>query len=660
MSVAEYRIEEIPRFLKMLEGIYDRVRLVDPCVCRELTVSDDGTILSGSECFSVWGACGRCSRCVSEEAFECGERRFKEEILDGSLMEIESVPIRILYDKGPARECVLELVNRRRSLEMTVGSIISRYILIYEIDLERDYARAVFETRDEGTFGMVREGNYSLFVEHYSRERMEPELAEWHIRTASIRNLREELKDKDSFGISYTVNYGKWRNVEFRASARREGLPVKALLCFKKVDDDRAEVYRLRREKERQQELLSIALDEARQASLAKTAFLSNMSHDIRTPMNAILGYSALSLDSLDKPALLKEYLENIRVSSRSMLRIVNDVLDVARIESGRTAFNRSSVALEDIAEELRTKFMPEMEKKEQEFSISMKNVSHRILFCDREQFVKTLGNLLQNAVSFTDRKGKISLSVEEKACRTQGYGTYIITLTDTGCGIAPELLPHIYEPFVRGSDNTDDSGNGLGLTIVKKILDLAGGRIEVESLVDEGTTVRVYLDIRYVAGAEARTEPEGTKPGTGSGRKLSGSTFEGRRFLVVDDNRLNNRILMEVLKRLGAEADSAANGREALMRVEEHPEKDYYDALLMDIRMPVMDGMAATAAIRALHDARSRVPIIGVSANTMQEDVARARMAGMNGYLAKPIELEELAAELERVLGQARRKSRA
>ena len=649
MEIREYTLAEIRDFIRYLQGIYDGVRLVDPVECKEIMTGEDG-VWAGPDCYAVWGGRSRCRNCTSYEARRTGRRRTRDEMLDGRTVHIQSVPIRLRVPGKDAFSCVIEMISAGEAEDDIMAALFNRYILIYEIDLVNDWTRVIYESGEEGSFGMFREGRYSDFVERYSRERVSPELSAWVRDMGTPENLRQALMEKDYIDGAYTVNYGKWRSVEVRVAARKNGVPVKALLCFHKVDDDRAEIYRLRQEQNRSKELLKVALKQARQANNAKTVFLSNISHDIRTPMNAILGYTALALDSLDDREKLAEYLGGIRDSGSHMLELVNNVLDLVRIESGRMTLKREEADLREIMTEIISIIRPMADQKHQTILTGMERVRHTAIYCDRNNTSRILLNLLQNAVKYTPEQGRIHFTVTEKECEIPGYGSYEFVISDNGCGISPAFIDSIFEPFEREKNTTVSgiSGNGLGLSIVKKMTDIAGGSIEVESQPGVGSTFRVHLEYPLPGGESPAGEEK-----KHAAAAISHDRFKGRCFLVVEDNMVNNTILCEMLERMGAAAESVLNGAAAVEAVQT-AEAGHYDCILMDVMMPVMGGYEASAGIRSLPDPdKAAVPIIGISANAFREDREKALAAGMNDYLAKPVDVEELAAALEKAAGR-------
>ena len=390
----------------------------------------------------------------------------------------------------------------------------------------------------------------------------------------------------------------------------------------------------------RENEQLEVRLAAAEEASKAKTFFLSNMSHDIRTPLNAIIGYTTLAnrdgVSFEDKSG----YIDKIETASRQLLDIVNDVLDMSRIESGKFTLEPTCVDLERCVREVCDLVRIPLEAKKIELSVSCK-VSHRWVLCDKVMLDRALMNLLCNAGKFTEENGSVSLKLVELS-GVDGTGSYEIRIKDTGIGMSREFAERLFMPFERERTSTVSriQGTGLGLAITKGIVDMMGGKIAVRTEKGEGTEFTVTLDFPL-------TEPE-EEACSGEGDEIS---FEGMRALLVEDNMVNMEIAQMLLVQAGFLIETAENGKIAL-EMTAASEPGYYDVILMEIQMPVMDGYAATQAIRALPDARlAGIPIIAMTANAFQEDIRKAEAVGMNGHIAKPLDVPGMKATLQHVL---------
>lgn len=388
-------------------------------------------------------------------------------------------------------------------------------------------------------------------------------------------------------------------------------------------------------------EKLQIAVEKAEGANRAKTNFLNNMSHDIRTPMNAILGYNRLMRKKLTDPQLI-DYQRKIEQSGSLLLSIINHVLDMARIESGKSKLDENAEVLGMIFDEAYGVFAPEAAKKE----IRMKKtiaVEHRSLICDGTKIRKIFVNLISNAVKYTPRGGSVEVNVNELPCEREGFARIQTVVTDTGIGMSKEYLPTIYDSFSRERNTTMGkvAGTGLGMAIVKELVTMMGGTIEVKSELGEGTTFTVTLDHKI---AETRHDDRKEI----ASRKAAAESLADLHILLAEDNDLNAEIAMTLLEEAGLKVDRAADGIQCVSRIEKEP-AGTYALILMDIQMPNMDGYKATETIRQLPDPKkAAIPIIAMTANAFEEDRKMALAKGMNGYIAKPIDPAKMLAAIQ------------
>lgn len=395
----------------------------------------------------------------------------------------------------------------------------------------------------------------------------------------------------------------------------------------------------------KQKELLEKALCAAKQASVAKKVFLQNMSHDIRTPMNAVLGFTNLAIQAGGDTEKTQDYLSKIKISGNHLLGIVNEVLEISRIESGQTKLDESVWSIADIVRETDIIIRDQALAKKQEFSIDIWQVQDMYIYCDKLRVKEILVNLLGNAVKYTQTGGSISLRIIQKPCEKENFGNYEIHVKDNGCGMSEEFRQKIFEPFERQANSTISGiqGTGLGMTIIKGFVDAMGGTIDIKSEENKGTEIIVRLCQR-IAEAPEKSEEQKTI-------SCSPEFFAGKRVLLVEDNSMNREIATAILEEAGFKVDTAENGAIAVEKVTYYPE-GFYDVILMDIQMPVMDGYTATRKIRSLENkAIAKIPIIAVSANAFDEDRQTSLEAGMNGHLAKPIVVDELLEVLGGIL---------
>ena len=392
---------------------------------------------------------------------------------------------------------------------------------------------------------------------------------------------------------------------------------------------------------------LEIALKKAEDASLAKTRFLNNMSHDIRTPMNVILGYAQLMENELKGKGMpeMLEHLEKLQQSGNLLLAIINNVLDMAKIESGRMELDENYCRIEAVWKSLFAVFDEKARKKNIALHYTM-NVEHEHVLTDVTKVKEILVNILSNSIKYTPVGGSVMVDVDELSCDESGYMIERIRVSDTGIGMSQDYLKKIFEAFTREQNTTKSkiAGTGLGMSIVKKYVDLLGGIINVESELGKGSTFTVTLKHR-IADESYYVKKYMEEPGTGS------EILEGRNILLAEDNDLNAEIAEAILESAGLKIERVEDGIQCVNRIEKMP-ADTYDMILMDIQMPKMDGYKATQAIRNLSDKdKASIPIIAMTANAFEEDKRDAIAAGMNGHIAKPIQVDKLLSILSEVI---------
>lgn len=404
--------------------------------------------------------------------------------------------------------------------------------------------------------------------------------------------------------------------------------------------------FEIRRYKDFMHEVkLQKAVDDARAANEAKTRFLFNMSHDIRTPMNAILGFSELLKKHIDEKERALDYIEKIHTSSTFLLSIINYVLEMARIESGEAALKTEEGNFEELVHSLQAVFEPTVNEKHLEYTCTL-DVQHKYVICDKTKVREIILNIVSNSLKYTPEGGKVAFNITEEPSEHTDESIYKIVVEDTGIGMSKEYLPHIFEEFTREHSTTESKviGTGLGLPIVKSLVDLMNGTIDVESELGKGTRFEVRLPLKTGREDDAFKQEE---------RDIEGNIeqVKGMRILLAEDNDLNAEIACTILTESGMEVERAEDGRVCLQMLKERP-KRYYDAVLMDIQMPNMDGYETAKAIRSLDDSRARIPVIAMTANAFDEDRMKAFEAGMDAHVAKPIDINILMHTLKGVLG--------
>ncbi len=389
---------------------------------------------------------------------------------------------------------------------------------------------------------------------------------------------------------------------------------------------------------------LEKSAQEAREANEAKTRFLFNMSHDIRTPMNAIIGFSDLLEKHIDEREKVLDYTKKIKSSSSFLLSLINYVLEMARIESGKTVLKEEVGDLQILTNTLSDVFEPSVRQKQLTCTCHTDFV-HPYVICDRTKLREILLNIISNAIKYTPEGGHIAVSISETPSEQAGMGRYTFRVQDDGIGMSEDYLPHIFEEFSREHTSTESKvvGTGLGLPIVKALVDRMHGTIDVQSKIGCGTTMTVTLPLPLASEEQVRAYQQPVE-------EQLPADLKGRRILLAEDNDLNAEIAMTLLQENGLEVERAADGLLCVAALQNHP-ADYYDAILMDIQMPHMNGYQATQTIRSLRDPRRNIPIIAMTANAFDEDRQKALEVGMNEHLAKPIDLDALFKTLERVL---------
>ena len=390
---------------------------------------------------------------------------------------------------------------------------------------------------------------------------------------------------------------------------------------------------------------LKESAEQARSANEAKTRFLFNMSHDIRTPMNAIIGFSGLLEQNLDNKEKAKGYLKKIQVSSNLLLKIINQVLEMARIESGTATLNLEPCNLSELFHSVNFVFESDVKKKGLHFQVDLK-VQHHYAFCDITKLQQIYLNIVSNAIKYTPADHAITVSVIEVPSHKENYARYIFVCEDTGYGMSEEFLPHIFDEFTREHTTTENkiSGTGLGLSIVKSMVDLMDGTIKVESIKGKGTKFTVDIALQIASKEDFTEEQVMTK-------EIVNNEMKHKRILLAEDNDLNAEIAIEILKSEGYLVEHASHGQQCIEMLQ-NASDGYYDLVLMDIQMPFMNGYEACKEIRKMEDTqKANIPIIAMTANAFEEDKQMAMQAGMNDYVPKPMDMKILNPILQKYL---------
>ena len=388
------------------------------------------------------------------------------------------------------------------------------------------------------------------------------------------------------------------------------------------------------------------ALQTAENANKAKTDFLSNMSHDIRTPMNAIIGIISLIRHNAGDKEKVIEYADKIAISSQHLLGIINDVLDMSKIEAGKTVFKYSDFSILDFMEELNTIFHSQANEKNQIFIITKENLKHEWVNGDKVHLMQIFSNLLSNAIKYTQEGGIIQFIAEESETNSSTYGKYHFIVSDNGMGMSADFKETIFDAFTRAESSVTNKiqGTGLGMAITKNLVESMGGTIEVESEPNRGSSFEVILNLKIVENRVVSSTEQIEMHETDS------DILDGMRFLCAEDNELNAEILMELLKFEGAECTICENGKRILEAFEQSVPGEY-DMILMDVQMPVMNGYEATEAIRrSSHEQAKTIPIIAMTANAFSEDMQHSLAAGMNAHISKPVDMKLLKRTIRNI----------
>ncbi len=483
-----------------------------------------------------------------------------------------------------------------------------------------------------GTEGDAREG-LRMLCDYI----VKPEWKETMRAFTDLDRVREQLRTLPIVKQEFEGNIRGWAIASFVAGKRGEDGYCTEIV-WTTVDVNEQKLRELSQLK---------ALEEAKRAAIeanrAKSTFLFNMSHDIRTPMNAIIGFTGLLEKHQDEPGRRNDYLNKLKEASALLLGLINNVLEMSRIEKGHLDLDIQAWGVEQMYDSFCSVFLDMMVQKGITFCHSM-DVEHEFLFCDPIKVRDVIMNLISNAYKYTPRGGKVELYIHQYPCEEEGYVMMETIVKDNGQGISAEFLPHLFEEFTREHSTTDIKveGTGLGMPIVKNLLDLMGGTIEVESAPGKGTTFKVYLKHRIAQKSDLLNVdmPD-----------LSDVDFKGRRILLAEDNDLNAEIAIEILKDVGLVVDRANDGLQCVEMMEAAP-SGYYDLVLMDIQMPRMNGYEATRIIRQMDDrVKANVTILAMTANAFEEDKREALESGMNAHLSKPIEVDKLVKTLKRSL---------
>lgn len=544
-------------------------------------------------------------------------------------------------------------IDHNKRTASIINSLSSMFFAAYYIDLEKDTFQPV--TQEEEVVDVLGdERNYTQGINTYAQKFVCPDDREEYLSCVNRQNLMNTLRDGQTFiateyrKMPNEKNQRTWtRATVVLAEAAQDGSPRRAVYVAQDVTESKLK-------EEKDQQTLLEACKAAERANAAKSDFMSRMSHDIRTSMNAIIGMTEIAVRHLDERERVLDCLEKITVSSKHLLSLINEVLDMSKIESGKIELSEEEVNLAGLIDNLVTMIRPSVQQNHHDLDVHIANVEHQYVLGDPVRMQQVFMNILGNSVKYTPNGGKLALEVYEKPSGMDGYGCYEFVFTDNGMGMSKEFLEKLFEPFSREESSRVNKieGTGLGMAIARSIARKMNGDIIVESELGKGSRFTVQLSLKLgnqVAPDQKSEEAQELE----MVQALNKEALAEKRLLLVEDNELNREIAVELISQTGVSVDSAENGQEALACFEKMPE-NHYDMIFMDIQMPVMDGYEATAKLRRLarRDA-PQIPIIAMTANAFAEDIRKSREAGMNEHLTKPLDIGALMKCLEKWLGE-------
>ena len=539
-----------------------------------------------------------------------------------------------------------EIIKKEQEIELQreiIEGLGKEYFSVLAVELDKDRVFSYRESEETGKiisdFCRKCDNRWSQIIPSYAETMVSDNTNGEFEKQLGLETLRSQ---KEDYSMTYEFKSGTeiiYHQVRVAYVKKKDGARV-AVVGTRNIDS-------LIKKERMQEEKLKKAYAAAENSNKAKTEFLNNMSHDIRTPMNVILGYNQLMKSQLTEPKQL-DYQKKIEQSGKLLLSIINNVLDMARIESGKIKVDENYESAGEVVDEIISTFASEAEERGIHLSGSMK-VTHRNILCDGTKIREIYVNLVSNAIKYTPRGGNVTITVEELPCEREGYMKVKSEIKDTGIGMSKEYLPTLFEPFSRERNTTTGRvrGTGLGMPIVKKMVDLMGGSLEVESELGKGTVFTFTLMHKI---ADRKYYSQRIETVEASDRE---ENLRGKHVLLAEDNDLNAEIAVTVLEETGLVIERVEDGIQCVNRIEQMV-SGTYDLILMDIQMPNMDGYKATRCIRRLDDKKkAEIPIIAMTANAFAEDRKKAFDAGMNGHIAKPIDIEKLGAVILSVLNK-------
>ena len=526
-----------------------------------------------------------------------------------------------------------------RRFEVIEGlSVNYESILLVDLDLNQVIPYRLSSRTKLQFDDKFQEREFQWYSSDYINTWVYSEDREFLAKETSPDYIREKLSDSKTYYVNYRIcQNGETKYLQLRiVNVGDKNHISQIVMGYKNIDEE------ILREIE-QKKTLEEALGNAKLSNVAKNTFLANMSHDMRTPLNAIFGYTNLAKTNINNTEAVKSYLDKINVSSRQLLELIGNVLEISKMESQDMSITESECNLCDIVHDVYNSFFPQASEKGVNFTLNYSSLKHYEIYADKDKIKQFLAHLTNNAIKYTNPDGMVEISIIEQEALSQDYSVFKFIIKDTGIGISSDFLENVFNPFEREKNTTLSGvyGTGLGLTITKNIVEMMGGNIKAESIPGKGSTFTATFSFRI--------------------QNYSDSAFDNidniinnmpnKKILLVDDNEINLEIETEILKELGFDIETAENGSIALEKVK-NSSADYYALVLMDIQMPVMDGHESTRAIRKLDDPElANIPIIALSANAFESDKQMSLKSGMNAHLTKPIDIPVLLKTIAKAI---------
>lgn len=528
--------------------------------------------------------------------------------------------------------------KNKKTIDRILSAVTEDFVFLVVVDVRTRIEKVFFLSNGPRPKWTGKDKTYDENIKEYAEKIVAPEDRARFLETVEFDSL-----------MNYFKKSGNEVSIEYDVIIDGERRRYQGKFTFSTQDPEGVKIYvgvrditKIEEERTEYNRRLMSALAEAEEANKGKSYFLFNMSHDIRTPLNAVIGYSELAKKHLDDRDVLEDYINKIQICGNQLLGLIGDVLDMAKIESGKIDLSRNPCLCQDMMNEVVVSVNESAKEKGLSFEASG-NACHTTILCDKVKVQKILLNILSNAVKYTPGGGKVTLSVHEEIKGDGDLSDFTFVIRDNGIGISKEFLPYVFNSFSRERNATLSgvSGTGLGMTITKRLVDAMGGKIEIESEQGRGTTVTVFLTFKRFENKVIEKKEE----------KLPEISLEGKRVLLAEDNEINSEIASEMLREVGISTEVVTNGEECVNALLSHS-AGYYDLVLMDVQMPVMDGYEATRTIRRFQDKDKRmIPVIAMTANVFEEDKEKAYQSGMNGHLSKPIDMALLISTLNKCL---------